>query len=177
MAEDAVDARARVTVVRDAGPADFDAILRLNRESERLLSPLDLAGLERLHAQAAWHRVAGAPGEVAAFLLVLREGQDYASPNYGWFAQRYDRFLYVDRIVVAQAARGHGLGPRLYEDLFAFARASGVPCITCEFDVDPPNAVSERFHRRFGFREVGRHRYGVLAKEVALQEAPVPPPV
>jgi uncharacterized protein len=158
-------------VIRDATEADFDAILRLNLESERFLSPLDRARLQHLHRQAAWHRVAIVDGVVAAFLLVLREGADYDSPNYRWFAERYPAFLYIDRVVVDARRQGQRLGAALYRDLFEFARASGVPSVTCEFDVDPPNVASSAFHARFGFREVGEQWIAQGRKQVSLQEA------
>jgi predicted GNAT superfamily acetyltransferase len=50
---------------------------------------------------------------IAAFLLAFREGAGYDSVNYRWFAQRYERFLYVDRVVVAPAARGQGAASQL----------------------------------------------------------------
>jgi uncharacterized protein len=115
------------TSIRDAIAADFGEILRLNAASEHVLSPLTRERLELLHRQAACHRVVEAPAGLAAFLLAFREGSAYDSPNYRWFAARYDRFLYVDRIVVADAHRGHGLGRRLYTDLFRFARESCAP--------------------------------------------------
>ena len=107
---------------------------------------------------------------VVAFLLAFREGADYDSPNYRWFAARYATFLYVDRVVVAESQQGRGLGRLLYDDLFAFARASGVPCITCEFDIDPPNEASRRFHARYGFEEVGTQALP-KGKRVSLQIA------
>jgi len=133
------------------------------------MSPLSPARLAQLHQWSACHRLVETGGEVAAFLLAFREGCDYDSPNYRWFASRYPKFLYIDRIAVSAAHRGQGWGRALYENLFAFARETGVGAVTCEFDVDPPNPVSERFHRRFGFREVGRQRYGAANKLVALQ--------
>ena len=142
--------------LRDATPADFDAVLRLNAESVRFLSALTPQRLALLHGQCCLHRVARVDGEVQAFLLGFREGSAYDSVNYRWFAARYPRFFYVDRVVVAQAAQGRGLGRRLYEDAFAFAGSAGLERIACEIDHDPPNPVSERFHDRFGFREVGR---------------------
>ena len=157
--------------LRDATASDHAAILALNLESEAVLSPLDAARLARLDAQAALHRVAEDDrGDVVAFLLALREGADYESPNYRWFAARYPRFLYVDRVVVAAAMQGRGLGQRLYEDLFAAARGQSVPMVACEFDVDPPNEASRRFHARLGFREAGTQ---VLpgGKRVSLQVA------
>ena len=155
--------------IRAATAADFARILALNAESVQFLSPLDEARLHGLHAQAAWHRVAEIDGRVAAFLLVLREGADYDSPNYRWFAQRYTQFLYVDRVVVDAAAQGHGLGALLYADLLAFAQTQAVATLTCEFDLEPPNPASARFHARFGFREVGTQWLGGGKKQVSLQ--------
>lgn len=155
--------------IRDAEPADFPALLALNEESVHFLSPLDAPRLARLHGHAAYHRVADVDDEVGGFLLAFREQAPYDSPNYLWFAARYSAFLYVDRVVVSSAQQGLGIGRRLYEDLFAFARETGAPCITCEFDVEPPNPQSQRFHERFGFREVGSQRVGPSQKRVSLQ--------
>jgi predicted GNAT superfamily acetyltransferase len=156
-------------VPRDATPADFPAILALNEAFVDVLSPLDGARLARLHAQAALHRVIEHDGAIAAFLLAFREGADYDSPNYRWFAQRYPRFLYVDRIVVAGSTQARGTGSRLYCELYALAVRDTVPWITCEFDVEPPNPASERFHARLGFREVGRQSIHGGRKTVSLQ--------
>jgi predicted GNAT superfamily acetyltransferase len=160
--------------IRDARAADFDAILALNEASVSLLSPLSPERLTDLHAQATLHRVVEREGEVIGFLLAFREGTAYDSPNYRWFAERYPLFLYVDRVVVADAARGHGVGALLYRDMFEFAAASAAGLVTCEFDVDPPNPASERFHARFGFHEVGRQWVADGRKQVSLQAAPVP---
>ena len=113
-------------------------------------------------------------GVVAAFLLAFREGADYASPNYQWFAQRHTQFLYIDRVVVGTAHQGQGLGPLLYRDLFDFARDSGMSAVSCEFDIDPPNDNSRRFHARWGFKEVGVQWVAGGKKQVSLQQAPVP---
>lgn len=154
---------------RDATPADFPAILALNEAFVAVLSPLDNERLARLHAQAAMHRVIGEDGQVEAFLLVFREGADYDSPNYRWFAQRYARFLYVDRIVVGVGTQARGAGSRLYRDVYELASRDGVPLITCEFDIEPPNPASERFHAKLGFHEVGRQHLDAGKKMVSLQ--------
>jgi predicted GNAT superfamily acetyltransferase len=159
--------------IDDASHGDFDAILALNQASVHFLSTMDRERLQHLHAQAALHRVARGDGRVAAFLLAFREGSAYDSVNYRWFAQRYARFLYIDRVVVDDACRGQGLGRALYEDLFGQARAMGVPVVTCEFDIEPPNRVSARFHTAFGFREVGTQAVPPTGKRVSLQEAKV----
>lgn len=159
------------TAIRDANAADHAAILALNLESEALVSPLDAERLAQLDTQAAYHRLVELDGQVAAFLLAFREGADYDSPNYRWFAEHYERFLYIDRIVVASPHQGRQLGRALYDDLFAFAKAGGVEHITCEFYVVPFNEGSSRFHTKFGFREVGRQWVANGTKQVSLQIA------
>lgn len=159
-------------MLRDATSDDTPALLALNAASVEVLSPLDATRLQHLLAQAAACRVVDIAGHVRAFVLLFRERADYDSENYRWFDARYPRFLYVDRVVVDAAHRGEGLGARLYSEVFALARAERVPVVTCEFDVDPPNPVSERFHARNGFEEVTRQRLA-SGKQVSLQVAHV----
>lgn len=155
--------------IRPATPADFPAILALNAASVEALSPMDATRLHALHTGARHHRVAEENGTVLAFLLVFGEGADYDSPNYLWFSARYPRFLYIDRIVVSAAARGRGIGPALYRDLIAVARAGGVDILCCEYDIAPPNPASARFHAAFGFREMGQQSVAGGKKTVSLQ--------
>ncbi len=157
-------------VLRNAAPADFPRILRLNAESEHYLSPLGPARLVALDALAAYHRVVVLDGSVVAFLLAFREGTNYDSPNYRWFA-RYPTFLYIDRVVVSTAQQGKRYGVLLYTDLFRFARESAAGRVVCEFDIQPPNEISRRFHARFGFLEVGTQWVARDTKQVSLQEA------
>jgi predicted GNAT superfamily acetyltransferase len=159
--------------LRSAQPQDWPAVLALNAESVQFLSPMTPQRLEALDRASALHLVLQASQGVAAFLLAFREGADYDSVNYRWFAQRYPRFLYVDRVVVAPAFRGQGGASLLYREVFAAARRDAVPCVTCEFDIDPPNPISERFHAHFGFQEVGRQPVPYAQKEVSLQLARV----
>lgn len=142
--------------LRNATPADFPGILALNQESVHFLSPLDEARLAHLHQQSVYHRIVETAGGLSGFLLAFAKAADYDSPNFQWFATRYERFLYIDRVVVMSHAQGLGIGRQLYADLFAFAREQGYPQVTCEFDLDPPNPGSAAFHCRFGFVEVGR---------------------
>jgi predicted GNAT superfamily acetyltransferase len=165
-----------MATVRDAQPRDFDAIVRLNTESEHFMSRMDRARLDLLASQAVYLRVAEIEGQVAAFLLAFAPGSAYDSENYRWFSERYGTFVYVDRIAVAETHRGQGLGAMLYEDLFAFARERHSLRVVCEFDVDPPNPVSAKFHARFGFREVGSRRVSYADKRVSMQESPMHPP-
>lgn len=158
-------------VIRDANDGDHAAIIALNEAEVRHTSPMDVDRLRHLASLSDCLRVATLDGRVVAFLLAMRAGADYCNDNFGWFAGRYPDFLYVDRIVVDAAAQGHGLGSRLYADLFAFARERGIPRVTCEFNVVPPNEPSRLFHARHGFVEAGRQWLDNGRKQVSMQVA------
>jgi predicted GNAT superfamily acetyltransferase len=105
-----------------------------------------------------------APGR--AFLLAFEQTDDYDGIHFKWFCSRYDRFLYVDRVVVDEDHRGQGYGQILYADLYERAKELSHDCIVCEVNVQPPNPGSDRFHSAQGFREVGRATIDNGAKTV-----------
>jgi predicted GNAT superfamily acetyltransferase len=158
-------------LIRDANPSDFDPLLQLNEAFVHFLSPLTREQLARLYHEAAYCRVVVKEEVVGAFLLAFREGCSYDSPNYRWFCDHFDSFLYIDRIVVAREYQGLGVGALLYADLFSFARQTRAPRVACEFDINPPNEASRRFHERFGFKEVGTQTVAAGKKQVSLQIA------
>ena len=93
---------------------------------------------------------------MAAKMIAFDQDAAYESANFAWFKARYPSFAYVDRIVVAQAARGRGIARQLYEELFREAYKAQFDSIVCEVNFEPPNRASEAFHRQLGFSEVGR---------------------
>ena len=129
------------------------AVLALNNAHAAELSWLDRDRLTLLIRQAFHARRIG---EVDGFLLAFDEGAAYDSPNYLWFRQRYRRFVYVDRVVIAPAARGRGYAGLLYADLFDRAGRAGHDLVVCEVNRDPPNPASDAFHAAHGFVEVGQ---------------------
>jgi predicted GNAT superfamily acetyltransferase len=158
-------------VLRDAAPADFDVICALNLAEVEHTSPMDVDRLGELHSLAAYHQVACVDGRVMGFLLAMPHDAAYRNDNFEWFLRRFDRFLYVDRIVVSGRARGLRLGSLLYDDLFDFARAALIPLVTCEYNISPPNEPSRRFHDKYGFKEFGTHWVAGGTKQVSLQAA------
>ena len=146
-----------------ADPALAEALLALNRAHEVELSPLTAIRLARLvkTAFAAW-RI----GEADALLIAFDQAADYDSPNFLWFRDHYQTFVYVDRVVVATSARGHGHARRLYEGLFAAAEQAGHSRIVCEVNSDPPNPQSDAFHAKLGFAEVGAAHLPDRGKQV-----------
>ena len=131
---------------------------RSAKPCSRSITPCTGIVLARAGAAAASRRT-GIPGaqnwKLDAFLLAFDQDAHYDSPNFLWFRARYPRFVYVDRIVVAIAARGRGYARRLYDDLFEHAAAAGHDRVVCEVNTQPPNPASDAFHAALGFVEVG----------------------
>jgi predicted GNAT superfamily acetyltransferase len=161
-------------VLRAAAAGDFARIVALNAAEVAATSAMDADRLRRLDALAGYHRVVEVAGTVAAFLLAMDDGSAYDNDNFRWFAARYPRFLYVDRIVVDAGHAALGIGSRLYRDLFGHARRAGIGIVVCEYNLDPPNPASAAFHARFGFHQVGTRRTADGSKLVSMQAAGVP---
>jgi predicted GNAT superfamily acetyltransferase len=147
--------------IRPAGPGDLDELVRLNSASVPAVSAADpqrMAQLVDLSA-LAWV-VDGTDDRLDGFVLLFEPGSTYDSLNYAWFSERYERFLYVDRIVVDDARRSAGLGAALYGAVIAEAARRNAERVTAEVNLEPPNPGSSRFHRRMGFEPVGVQELG-----------------
>lgn len=158
-------------LIRNVTPDDFDRIVELNTSEVRHTSAMDRERLRELDQLASYHRVAMVEARVAAFLLVMREDSAYVNDNFCWFVERIPRFLYVDRIVVDAAFAGKKIGTLLYRDLFDYARSLDIPTVTCEYNIQPPNLPSQKFHDSFGFSEMGQQWVAGGSKLVSLQAA------
>jgi hypothetical protein len=156
-------------ILRKSDLKDLERILELNEESVHFLSPLTMEKLEKLAEQSEMLSVIEVDGSVEAFVLTIREGNDYDSVNYQWFAGHYERFLYIDRVVVSVRMHGKGFGRELYHAVFEHAKQTGVPYVTAEIDINPPNPGSLIFHEKFGFKEVGKQTVADGKKVVSLQ--------
>lgn len=142
-------------MVAGADLPDDTRILALNTASEVETSRLTL-DLVRWFAENACY-AAGDP-EGLSVLFAFDQDAAYESPNFRWFKAREERFVYVDRIIVAAEARGRGLARRHYERLFAWARSAGFETVVCEVNIEPPNPASWAFHEAMGFEKVGEAR-------------------
>jgi uncharacterized protein len=162
-----------MTDLRDAVGSDFKGIVKLNEAEVRHTSLMDLDRLQFLARISAYFKVAIVENELAAFLIALREDTAYENDNYTWFSSRFAKFLYIDRIVVGATFSGHKIGSKLYTDIFDFARSHSVKTIACEYNIDPPNPVSQAFHDKFGFRELSTQWVASGTKKVSLQTAEI----
>jgi len=153
-------------MIRPLEPADLDRVLALNEANVPEVGAIDRPRLEFLVAESVIALVAvdDVTGEVVGFCLVLDADSTYDSVNYRWFGERYERFMYLDRVAIDESARGRGLGRALYDEVDRRMRElGGATQLALEVNADPPNEPSLRFHERLGFVEVGQQDtpYGI----------------
>jgi predicted GNAT superfamily acetyltransferase len=155
-------------IIRDLTPADLDAAWAINQANTPAVGDVSRDKLAWIVEMASMSLVAELQGTVVGFCIVLPPGTEYTSVNYRWFCERYDSFVYLDRVAVDEAARGAGIGAALYAEVER--RAAGTAeLFTLEVNLRPRNDGSLRFHDRLGFVEVGQQEtdYGILVSMLA----------
>ena len=154
-------------IIRDVAAEDLDEILSLNEAVVPAVNSIPIETMQWFAEHAVYFRVAVADDRLASFLIGLRPGVAYESPNYRWFCEHYDDFGYIDRVAVADHARRHGLATKMYDD-FRAALPPDIGQMTCEVNLRPPNESSMHFHERYGFAQIGSQATEGGKKEVAL---------
>lgn len=89
-----------------------------------------------------------------AFCVAFDHRSLVTGENFDFVSEEFDSFVYVDRIVVSESARGLGYGRELYDALCRQANQDGHHQIICEVNINPPNPGSVKFHKRYGFQPV-----------------------
>jgi predicted GNAT superfamily acetyltransferase len=158
--------------IRPITASDLPRILEINEANVPEVGSVDAARLEFIVAESPIALTVEADRRVVGFCLVLGSDSAYDSVNYRWFGDRYDDFMYLDRVAFDAASRGHGLGTALYAEVDRLMIERGDSHLALEVNVDPPNEGSLRFHARLGFVEVGQQDtpYGI---RVSMQMRPV----
>ena len=168
----------RAMPIRPYIPSDLPALFAINQASTPGVGHEDTAaGLARWIKLSTCLVATDASDGPLGFITLLEPHTDaYTSDNLRWLEAWMEReatdMVYVDRIALAETARGQRLGQALYEAAFEAAR--GRQHITCEGNTDPDNPGSHRFHQRLGFSQVGRKRYRP-DYEVAYYARPLDP--
>lgn len=157
--------------LRELTPLDLPNMLILNNEAVPAVPLATEEELAELLRTSTFGFAAVNDDEFLGFVVGFEPGMDYASPNYLYFENRGTDYLYVDRIVVAEEARGMRVGQTLYRKVIALAVDQGRVEVACEVNLEPPNPASIAFHSRLGFSEVGRQETGYAT--VALLTHPL----
>ena len=138
--------------------SDLEEIWNINQENIPEVG--DVPNLDRLKKLIDWssHVIVVRDNNIAGFIILMREGQNYDSLNYKFFNSQGFPFLYVDRIAIKDGYRRKGLGRMIYEKTIDIAKDLDVS-VCCEVNTIPRNDPSLAFHDTFGFREVGTKDY------------------
>ena len=145
--------------VRNIEIADFARVLEINNANTPGVSELTMSELETdiencLHALA----IDNEHGEVCAFCITFAPDAPDAGVNHQWFADRFESFVYLDRIAIDSKHQNRGLGALLYQTVEQnMLNSAEHSLLCCEVNLEPPNPGSLRFHQRIGFTEVGQH--------------------
>lgn len=158
--------------IRVVQTGDLDEILELNNAAVPAVSRIERSDLDWFAEVAHSFLVKPtADDTVGGYLIGLHgPGVGYSSANYEWFSRRYDRFIYVDRIVIAAGNRGRGIGQALYHEFSARGRADGHDMMLAEVNVRPRNEASLKFHDLYGFAPVGEQDTDGGTKRVVMLE-------
>jgi predicted GNAT superfamily acetyltransferase len=160
-------------VIRPVESLDVDRILEINQANVPEVGSVDAERMAYLVDESPIALVVDVDGEIVGFCLVLPADSDYDSVNYRWFTERFDDFLYLDRVAFTAEAQGRGLGTLLYAEVDRLMVERGEAShLALEVNVEPPNEPSLAFHARRGFVEVGQQDtpYGI---RVSMQMRPV----
>ena len=151
---------------------DVDAMWAINEQGLPGTGEISRQGLADLLDLSVFSIGAFSSDELVGFVVCLLPRTAYGSLNYAWFNERFDAFIYVDRIAVAPSQRNQGVGSRLYDEVITYAQEHGIP-VAAEVNLVPPNPGSMRFHHRFGFKESGVLQHGEKAVTMLLRKASI----
>ena len=160
-------------VIRPIEPVDLDRILEINEANVPEVGSVDAARMAFLLGESPIATAVELDDAIVGFCLVMPSTAPYDSVNFGWFTERFDDFMYLDRVAFDADARGRGFGTRLYAEVDRLmVEMGGAGHLALEVNVDPPNEASLAFHARRGFTEVGQQDtpYGI---RVSMQMRPV----
>lgn len=153
--------------LRDVRASDLAAVMGLNNTAGPSILPMDATQLDLFYRHADYFRVAEVDGHLAGFLIAMRDATPHASSNFQWFRKHCQEFVYIDRVVVGDLHRGHGLGRMFYSDVQSYAEVRS-PNLACEVFLEPRDDVSLLFHGVFGFHEAGQHLMPETGRRVSL---------
>ena len=157
--------------LRDVTEPDLEAIWHINERSVPAVNSLSLERLRWFTSEAEYFRVAECSSQIAGFLLCLAPEADYDSPNFLWLKQRFDDFLYIDRVAIDLSFHRRGIAKALYLDA-ATTVGERFRMLACEVNLRPRNDASLEYHERLGFQPVGTQDHGYVEVQYMTRALP-----
>tara|TARA_B100000073_G_scaffold287307_1_gene249133 strand:+ start:218 stop:721 length:504 start_codon:yes stop_codon:yes gene_type:complete len=145
-----------------------DFIIKLNSENMPAVGKLSEESYNRFLKYSDYFKLVKYDNQFIGFMIGLLPNRPYESVNYKWFEKKYKSFIYIDRIVISFMYQNKGFGSLFYDDLKnSFKDSSDL--ITCEVNIIPKNDISMKFHKKYGFKEVGQQSTENGKKLVSMQ--------
>ena len=157
--------------LRDVTEPDLEAIWHINERSVPAVNSVSLERLWWFTSEAEYFRVAECSSQIAGFLLCLAPEADYDSPNFLWLKQRFDDFLYIDRVAIDLSFHRRGIAKALYLDAAATV-GERFRMLACEVNLRPRNDASLEYHERLGFQPVGTKDHGYVEVQYMTRSLP-----
>ena len=157
--------------LRDVTEPDLEAIWHINERSVPAVNSVSLERLRWFTNQAEYFRLAECSSQIAGFLLCLAPEADYDSPNFLWLKQRFDDYLYIDRVAVDLSFHRRGIAKALYLDAAATV-GERFRMLACEVNLRPRNHASLAYHERLGFQPVGTRDHGYVEVQYMTRALP-----
>ena len=145
-----------------------DLIIKLSSENIPAVGKLDEKSFKSFLEYSDYFKLVKYDNQFIGFIIGLLPNRPYNSVNYKWFEKKYKSFIYIDRVVVSFKYQNKGFGSLFYDDLKNCFKDS-YDFMTCEVNIIPKNDISMKFHKKYGFREVGKQRIENGKKLVSMQ--------
>ena len=137
--------------IRRAKEKDLQSILDLNNRESKWVGKKEIDFFQK-YMDIPIFNVFEANQRIVGFLMAMDQNTDYDSINFLWFKEKFNKFYYIDRVIVDESMRGKGIASLLYRELIDIKR--DIPLVA-EVSINPSNEGSVIFHDKIGFREVG----------------------
>lgn len=137
--------------IRRAEEKDLPRILDLNNRETKWVGKKEIDFFQK-YMDIPIFNVFEHNERIVGFLMAMDQNTDYDSINFLWFKDKFNKFYYIDRVIVDESMRGKGIASLLYRELID---TKGDIPLVAEVSINPPNEGSVIFHDKIGFKEVG----------------------
>ena len=150
-------------MIRTLRPTDLELIHKWNESTVPKVNSLTFEEFRLQSINCTYSYIQYSTDSIpVGFIFLYDEKTEYDSLNYLYFKNKYQKFLYVDRIIIAAEHQKKGYGQHLY-DYVIDTHNPDIFC--CEVNITP-NRQSLSFHQKYGFKEIGQQT--VYNKVVSL---------
>ena len=126
-------------------------VVELNNRESKWVGKKDIAFFQK-YMDIPFFNIVEDNSEIVGFLMAMDQNTDYDSINFLWFKDKFNKFYYIDRVIVDESMGGKGIASLLYRELIDIKQ--DIPLVA-EVSINPSNEGSVIFRDKIGFKDVG----------------------